>query len=437
MPSYIFRRLPAGSAVSVLRADAFGARLPITTGITDGGGRLSANLPPLSPGAFYLVDAIVDGVEVISAGEPYTGAATVPPAVNGGPLQLLGSAAGGFDSTDSTSRLGVQSYQTNGTNFFGEGVRLDLMRGIAKNMIAWRLPRPANNPDVSTLRSVTWLGAHYYAQDQPDLNNPTVVHGHWSLEVPDSTDSLRTRFEVRFVDAAGNLGVDKTLVQTANADLVVDCSNSQKLRLRGGPGAEKVMEFGNDEWGALPRWTFGVTPFAETGANSGSDLAFQRFTDAGVASGAPLRIKRSNGRLTFGDTDGSSGGADLNRNSAGVAFAVSTNFAAATGATAVGYTAFDATSRLLSSSVQAEPTARVVVFADGKHEWGAGTARDVNLYRKAVDQLGTDDAIFLGGQSTAQVTALTTPVGGGVLYVDAGALKFKGTSGTITTVALP
>jgi len=44
-----------------------------------------------------------------------------------------------------------------------------------------------------------------------------------------------------------------------------------------------------------------------------------------------------------------------------------------------------------------------------------------------------DGVVFLANVTAAPVS---NPVGGGFLYVEAGALKYRGTSGTITTIAL-
>lgn len=340
---------------------------------------------------------------------------------------------GGYDTSDSTSRLTVQSYQTNGQNFFGEGIRLDLMKPLAKNMIAWRLGRPPTTDATDqNIRSVTWMGAHYFAQDQPDINNPTDVHGHWSIEVPDATDALRTRFEIKFVDASGTLGVNKTLVQTANADLVVDCSNNQVLRLRSGAGAPKLIEFGNEQWGTAQRWTLGQNSTAESGSNAGADLEVSRFNDAGTRVDSPLLVTRSNGRVTIGGSAGTSAGLTVNRASAGSAVSVNTNMAGATGAIAVDFNALDATSRFVQIHITSDTNYRMVILADGKIEWGAGAAtRDVNLYRKAADQLATDDSLFMGN-----VTApATNPTAGGILYVEGGALKYRGSAGTVTQLA--
>lgn len=54
-----------------------------------------------------------------------------------------------------------------------------------------------------------------------------------------------------------------------------------------------------------------------------------------------------------------------------------------------------------------------------------------SLYRKAVGQLGVTDYVFMNNQTGGTPA---TPTAGGVLYVEAGALKFKGSGGTITTI---
>lgn len=44
-------------------------------------------------------------------------------------------------------------------------------------------------------------------------------------------------------------------------------------------------------------------------------------------------------------------------------------------------------------------------------------------------------AVIANGRLTTAPT--TDPTGGGILYVESGALKFRGSSGTITTLASP
>lgn len=428
------------------------ARSKVLTAISDLNGWVSWDLPPIPlPGLTVLVRGIETQTVVVKVpASVSTGVTTVTqtrigtlppgpgaqPADNSGDLvtrgeliallvQLVSDTANldGLQKLDlvsapsrtaDTARVHVVSYQkqeTENNNNGGEGVWLDLADPRAKNMLTWRLamdkvartvrtigPSPTAPPE-SDMQRIVWAGAHYYAQDQVDYAHPTDVHGHWSIEVPDSTLALRTRLEVRFVGPDGKVGLDKTIIQTATADLVVDTSNGQVLRLRSGPGAPRLMEVANDEWGVHPRWRLGApVNQPETGGGAGSNFAIGCFSDTDSFIGWALAIKRSNGQVYLGgsstipgQTDGSMEGLTVNRNHAGTAVAVNTNLTGATGATAYAHTALDAASRALDSRVGNDASARFVAFADGKHEWGPGTARDVNLYRGGVDLLKTDD----------------------------------------------
>lgn len=324
-----------------------------------------------------------------------------------GTLQMTSTGAGGTSinpTSDTTGHIVVPSYQTNSSVSAlspGEGIRLQVMNSIAKNMIAWQMPRPLASGGVETLKSTVWIGAHYF-----DQNDGTTVHGHWSLETPDSGDSLRTRLEVKICDASGTL-VDKTLVQTSSADFVVDASNSQVLRVRSGAGAARNIEWANDQWGTNPRWRVGVPSDAgETGSNVGSDLAVYRFNDSNTQVDDPLRIKRSNGQVTLGGSTGTGAGVVVNRASAGNAVSVVTNLTGGTGAIAYNHNALDSTSRTIQANITSDTNFRFVLFADGKHEWGAGaTTRDVNLYRSGADILKTDDALVVTDALTVKTKA--------------------------------
>ncbi|MET7933499.1 hypothetical protein [Streptomyces sp. NPDC005322] len=92
-------------------------------------------------------------------------------------------------------------------------------------------------------------------------------------------------------------------------------------------------------------------------------------------------------------------------------------------------------------------------YGDGKQEWGSGgTSRDTNLYRSAADVLKTDDTfhvtanlrinttsmgggVGIVGLANATTVPTTNPTGGGLLYAEAGALKWRGSSGTVTVIA--
>ena len=57
---------------------------------------------------------------------------------------------------------------------------------------------------------------------------------------------------------------------------------------------------------------------------------------------------------------------------------------------------------------------------------------DGNLKLSAADAAGGAKVIAIANATTAPSA---TPSGGGVLYVESGVLKYKGSSGTVTTVA--
>jgi hypothetical protein len=56
-----------------------------------------------------------------------------------------------------------------------------------------------------------------------------------------------------------------------------------------------------------------------------------------------------------------------------------------------------------------------------------------SLFRKATGVLGVTHPVFLSNQGAPPATQ----TGGGTLYVEGGALKYKGSSGTVTTLGNP
>lgn len=226
------------------------------------------------------------------------------------PLTLQSSFAGGEDEGqpgqfDSTSRLNLESYQRADVGSYGETVRHFLMRKDAKAMEAWYFPAggyDANREPVGAMKPVVWAGAHWEA------NNHASNHKHWSVETPDSTGAIQTRFEVRWgnplIDGA-IAGLDKTMIATNLADFVVRCTNGQELRLSAPVGQEKGLTFSHDAEGAdqYRRWRIRVTSDAEPGTGSGSNFAVSRYDDAGTFVDSPIYVTRSNGRVGFGVTD--------------------------------------------------------------------------------------------------------------------------------------
>lgn len=416
------------------RADAASKYLPLT-----GGGRVIGKLAIDKYGA--------------PAGYP------VGPVGSGESFSILSSYAGGDDDgtgTDSTGRLNLYSYQRANSGSFGETIRHHLMRSDAKAMEAWYMPKNGydgnRNPNPGSWQPVAWTGAHF------ESNSHTGLHAHWELEIPDSTGALQGRLEAPFANqATGAIGLDKTQLLTNLADFVVRCHGTsstgtdiqQVLRLQASAGFEKALDFSNDTGGTLRRFKLRVTGEAETGSNAGSNFQVMRYDDTGTAIDQPFMISRASGAVTIGGTTGTAGGLVINRNG-GIGLQV---FPLATGGAGIGVTGADVTARILQGDVTADPNRRFVILADGKSEWGSGIdARDTNLYRSSVGVLKTDYSFHVTqnfrinttsvgagvgviGIGNATTVPAGNPNGGGVIYVEAGALKYRGSNGTITQLA--
>ncbi|SHN29148.1 hypothetical protein [Actinacidiphila paucisporea] len=358
---------------------------------------------------------------------------------------------------DGTGRLSLYSYQRAHTNGYGETVRNFLMRKDAKAMTAWYMPSSGYDTDRDAVNgawsAVAWTGAHYEADDHSGL------HAHWELEIPDANGALQGRFEAPFADqTTGKIGVDKTNLMTNLADFTVRTHGTdttgadiqQALRLSGPAGWEKPIEFGNTTDGTAKRWKIRATNGAESGSNAGTDLEVQRYNDAGTAIDQPLRIIRSTGQVAVGGLSGTSAGLTVTRASTSPAVTVTST--TANGQAVLAVTA-DSASAAYQARMSSDTINRFRIGADGRMEWGSGTAtRDVTLYRSSADTLRTDDSLrvdgnvylsttSLGGGSgviavaNAKVVPNAAPSGGGVLFVQNGALKYVGSSGTVTTIA--
>jgi hypothetical protein len=97
-------------------------------------------------------------------------------------------------------------------------------------------------------------------------------------------------------------------------------------------------------------------------------------------------------------------------------------------------------------SYKATTSASAYSLAGGQHRWftaPSGTAGNPISFTQALTLTATQN-LLLGGTTDpggskvlyiANGTVPGTPTGGGVIYVEAGALKYKGSNGTITTLA--
>jgi hypothetical protein len=111
------------------------------------------------------------------------------------------------------------------------------------------------------------------------------------------------------------------------------------------------------------------------------------------------------------------------------------------------------TDYVFKSKVQADTNSRFGLNSSGQMNWGPGNAVfDTDLYRSSAAVVKTDGALSAvqsirinttslgGGVGVLAIANATTnpssnPTTGGVLYVNAGALTYRGSSGTVTVIA--
>lgn len=419
-------------------------RLPIL----DGGDKIVAAQLPIGTGAGTVAagdDSRITGALPI-AGGAMSGALTVNKVANNATLPLgitglngtgaqatglsiVSSYAGGEDEAepgqfDSTGRLNLYSYQRADRRSYGENIRRFLMKANAKSMDAWYAARQNGamthgydgngDPDAdANWVPVAWTGAHWEANDGGD------PHGHWSVEVPDSTGAVQTRFEVPFTDpsvaaADRTFGVDVTNITTNLADLTVRATDGQVLRIGAGNTHKKDLLFslsGSRDTSSR-RWAVRVDNDTEGafGSDQGSSWQLMPYTDAGVEKTPALHVARNTGNVGVGTTTpGSSARLTTVWSGSGIhGFYARPSADPATGA-AYAHAAFTnaTTERTISAGLFTDASARYVVYANGRQEWGDGTGgRDVTLYRSAADVLATDDSVIAAGRMTVGVSAL-------------------------------
>lgn len=365
------------------------------------------------------------------------------------------------------SRLRIESYQKQenlgNDNKGGEVVWLDLVDPRAKAMITWRLPVNAatreilplgTEPTDAQMRSIVWAGAHYYAQDQVDDEAPTDVHGHWSVEVPDVNLALRTRFEILYVDPNDNkVGIDNTIIRTLGADFIVNTSGGNAMRVSSlTENKDIAFSVYRDRNQSGRRWVIRTEGDAG-GANSAANFALMRSPTAdGNTLVTALYMQRSTGRLQLGGGTSPNGTLHITEESNNVPL-VRLEPTTTMTVPVIDLRAQATGDRFLSVRVVGDTLDRLAVLANGRLEWGDGTAaRDTNLYRSAADVLATDDSFKAGknllvntvstgsgvgviGIANATTVPSINPTGGGALYVEGGALKYRGSSGTVTVIA--
>jgi hypothetical protein len=244
-------------------------------------------------------------------------------------VNVASSYDGGDDDgtgTDSTGRINLYSYQRANYYSFGENIRNFAMRSDAKTMQAFYMPvddtkkggydPSTRDPKASGVswKPVVWQGAHYEANDHGS------IHGHWELEIADSSGALQGRLEIPFIDQASDgdaaldeatIGVDYTNIRTNLADFSVRAQNissgpysgqNTALRVGGGNSVNKEihLSISSDMGTAGRRWVLRATNETESGTGDGTNFQVARYDDSGTFVDSPIVISRSTGNVTLG-----------------------------------------------------------------------------------------------------------------------------------------
>lgn len=232
---------------------------------------------------------------------------------------------------------------------------------------------------------------------------------------------------------------------------------------------EKIIEWSVSGSASLDpvkvRWRTLMNKQTESGDNAGSNIMFTRFSDTGEALGHALFLERRTGRVGFSTLAGPvSGPTDLApalltakwQPAAGhgmFGLWIEPRDTIGTGGGAIVTRLRTAADLSLRTLVAGTTNYLFNLRADGQLSWGNGTdATDAFLRRESAAFLRTDaslrvDRNFLVGTTSsgsgmgvvamgnATTVPQVNPTNGGVMYVQNGALKYRGSNGTVTTLA--
>ncbi|MFS0699080.1 hypothetical protein AB6N24_03805 [Cellulomonas sp. 179-A 4D5 NHS] len=379
---------------------------------------------PALAGAVTLAQVVEQDLTIGSVEQPRT-------------LRIKSSGAGGSERSpdlyDSTGRIVLESYQPH-FKWYGESIRVQLKDPRAKGMLAyqahWPTPHYAGG-DFSGRAvhpkdpiTIAWIGAHFLDNDDPTQLRNNLRHGHLNFEVPDSRGDLQTRFEIKLIDTVtGKIGTDRSAIRTNLADFEHQVGAAgEQLRIVGNDTRHKDLAFSLEHGAKQPRWILRA-------AAGGAQLQFRRYAPGAVHVDSPLQLDPGDGRVLVGGDEGSAGGLVVRRRD-GVALTVQTLLPGGHGILVSG-PAGDPTARVIEGDATGDAIRRFVVQVDGTIAWGDGAAeRDTLLYRRGPNQLGTDGGMFLRDSGVPDAAPT-----GGVLFVQDGALRYRGSAGTVTTLA--
>ena len=257
---------------------------------------------------------------------------------------------------------------------------------------------------IAALRDVVLSGA----------GNLSTANLAYSGTLTGSTGVMNIGAGQIYKDASGNVGVGVT---PSGAKLhIYDGSTPTQIKVESASTSDAILRFSNGATGAL----------AGVYANNAQALVLE-------AGGATERMRiDSSGGVLIGVTSQSFGGGGItSRGDVGVH--TRTSAGASTGI-ALAVTRESATGELVRFTVSNSSTGQgqtrydagiLTLQADSTNALALGTA---GAARVQIDSSGN---VSIANSASAP----GTPASGGVLYVEAGALKFRGSSGTITTIA--
>jgi hypothetical protein len=348
----------------------------------------------------------------------------------GAPLTYDSSSVTLTSSEGTQRRLNLTSYSETDSSGTSEVIRIFFTKPSAASVNASKAAIAFyDGSDATPGHAVAWVQAHDYLHTPDSGGNNR--HKHFSIETQDSSGvSVQTRLSIPY-------GYDTTEMGVFSANLNVV---GNRLRVSGGGGSNRMLELcGSLSSNLTPdtshlRWQLVANSTAETGSNVGSDFELRNFNDSGDALSLGVTVKRSNGFVGIGGQTaptqmldiGTAGTVGLRVNRGAI-----TNFASfilATGGTDRWSLRLpnDSTNDFHFRDVNAGATP-LVLETGGKN---------VQLL-SATKSFGGGSGVI--GMAVATTAPTSNPATGFIFYVDPADNKYKcrGSSGTITTLALP
>lgn len=365
-------------------------------------------------------------------------------------VNLKSSNVGGLNTSDSTSRIVLESYQkaqqNNDSNtepaHYGEVIRIQMKHQQAKGVIAFQEDYLGEGA-----RTVAWLVAHGEANDSTPSN--PLWHNHFSIELPDEDGQLQTSFEFPFAPFNQQNGFGIPVNEMYNRSTTQLIAANRGLVVENSAGINRNIYFssGTRGLGQNQRWGLQADSTSESGVNAGSNFRINRYDDNGTFVASPLFIRRSDGQVGVGtsnplsqlDVSGNlratsvsignsapQGGATfyVERSANGVGQLFRNMAGSGNTAANIVSQAQTTSSRAFQAGLQSDSINRISIEHSGLVEWGPGgsSARDTNLYRSTASTLKTDNSLHV---------ASTLTVGSSLNLSNGASVSFGTTTGTV------